>query len=177
MSEKQFAEIQTERLLMRNLKESDWEMISYLRTDELVNKFVDRPPAKTKEEALAFINRINLLNQNQESYYWTITLRDLDKMIGSIGLWHFSDNQKTAEIGYDLSPEFQGKGIMDEALKNILKFGFKKLNLDLIEAYTHYQNESSKNLLERNHFKLVAGKTDEDNPNNIIYEIKKNESF
>ena len=36
------------------------------------------------------------------------------EMIGSICLWNFTDNQKSAEIGYDLSPKYQRKGIMNE---------------------------------------------------------------
>lgn len=165
-------QIKTDRLLLRRLLVSDWEIISFLRTDKEVNKYVDRPEAKTKEEALQFIQKIDELIEKGDSYYWAITLKDVGKMIGSISLWHFSEDRKTAEVGYDLSPEFQRKGMMDEALKSILDFGFKSLGLDLIEAYTHQNNESSKNLLKRNHFKIVEGKTDEDNLNNIIFEIK-----
>ena len=161
--------------MLRKLQESDWEMISYLRSDKVVNRFVERPAAKSQVEAMAFITRINLAIEKQQSFYWTITLQGVDKMMGSISLWHFSKDRKSAEVGYDLSPEFQGKGIMDEALKRILTFGFKQLNLDLIEAHTHQQNEPSKNLLTKNKFKLVVGKKDEDNENNIIYEIKRDE--
>ena len=83
-------------------------------------------------------------------------------MIGSICLWNFSEDQKTAEIGYDLSPDYQGKGIMHESLCRIIEFGFQNLNLEFIEAFTHYKNEPSKKLLENNGFKLVPGKKDED---------------
>jgi ribosomal-protein-alanine N-acetyltransferase len=72
-----------------------------------------------------------------------------------------------------LSPKFQGKGIMNESLKSILEFGFKNLNLDLIEAYTHKRNLSSKKLLERNRFILDVNKKDEHNQDNIIYKLKK----
>jgi ribosomal-protein-alanine N-acetyltransferase len=94
-------------------------------------------------------------------------------MIGSICLWNFSKDKKIAEIGYDLSPQYQGKAIMDESLKGVLRFGFDELNLDSIEAYTNRLNESSKNLLVKNGFKRVWEKKDEDNLDNIIYEIKK----
>ena len=62
---------------------------------------------------------------------------------------------------------------MNESLHSILAFGFEILNLDLIEAYTHKKNKSSKKLLKRNRFKLVVGKKDEDNQDNIIYDLKK----
>jgi ribosomal-protein-alanine N-acetyltransferase len=138
-----------------------------------VNEFVKRPSAETQEKALKFIQKINTGIDNQNAYYWKITERNKDKMIGSICLWNFSKDHKTAEIGYDLSPDYHGKGIMNESLKNVIEFGFRKLNLDLIGAYTHKQNTNSTKLLERNGFSLVKGKKDEHNPDHIIYELKK----
>lgn len=148
-------------------------MISYLRSDKVVNKFVKRPKAETKEKALDFIDKINTGIDEKNYYYWVITEINGDQMIGSICLWNFSIDQTTAEVGFDLSPKFQGKGIMNESLQSILEFGFKILNLDLIEAYTHKKNMSSKKLLESNRFKLVVNKRDQDNQDNIIYEVKK----
>ncbi len=51
-----FPEIQTERLSLMRLKNSDWEMISYLRTDKNVNEFVNRSSAETKEKLQAESN-------------------------------------------------------------------------------------------------------------------------
>ena len=172
MTTNNFPKIQTERLSLLRLEESDWEMISFLRTDKKVNAFVNRSSAETKEEALEFIQKINTEFKNGNSFYWKITEKNTDKMIGSICLWNFSKDRKTAEIGYDLSPLYQGKGIMNESLNSIVEFGFKKLELELIEAYTHHKNDSSKKMLERNGFKLEKGKKEKDNENNIIYKLK-----
>lgn len=174
MNKAHFLEITTDRLFLRRLKQSDCEMVSYLRSDKEVNKFVKRANADSKEKALEFISKTNKGIDDQKLYYWTITEKNSTEMIGSICLWNFSKDRKTAEVGYDLSPKFQGKGIMNESLKSTLEFGFKDLNLDLIEAYTQKNNESSKKLLERNGFILVPGKKDKDNLENIIYEIKSN---
>lgn len=173
MTKNNFPEIQTERLLLTRLQNTDWEMISFLRSDKNVNEFVKRPNAETKEKALEFIDKISKGIDSQALYYWKITEKEIPEMIGSICLWNFSEDGKTAEVGYDLSPEYQGKGIMNESLKSVTEFGFQKLNLDLIEAYTHGQNKSSKKLLERNGFTLVEGKKDIDNADNIVYELKK----
>ena len=145
----------------------------FLRSDKNVTDFVNRSSAKTKEKALEFIKRINTEFENRNSFYWKMTERNTDKIIGSICLWNFSKDKKTAEIGYDLIPNHQGKGIMTKSLKNITEFGFQKLNLELIEAYTYHKNENSKKILERNGFKLVYGRKDADNENNVIYELKK----
>jgi len=173
MNNHQFQEIKTERLLLRKLKNSDWEMISFLRSDKEVNQFVKRPTAKTKEKAIEFISKINNGIDQQHLFYWAITKNDTDQTIGTICLWNFSKDQKTAEIGFDLSPKFQGKGIMTECLKSTLNFGFKKLNLDLVTAYTNKENESSKKVLERNGFKFVVDKKDEHDQDNIVYELNR----
>ena len=166
-------EILTERLVLRQLKPEDWKMISYLRSDNEVNKFVKRSSAETKEKADQFIAKITRGIENKELYYWVITEKEKSEMIGSICLWNFSDNPKSAEVGYDLSPQFQRKGVMDESMKAVLEFGFVKLKLDIIEAYTHSENESSNKLLVRNGFIHLKGEIDENNLDNIIYELKR----
>lgn len=168
-----FPIIKTERLLLRKLDVSDWNVISYLRSDVIVNKFVRRPKAENKTEAIKFIDKINEGIGNNEFIYWSICLKNRPVMIGSICLWNFSPDKKTAEVGYDLNPDFQKKGIMQEGLRSILDFGFNELNLDFIEAFTHRENESSKKLLEKNGFLLVEKRKDEDNPDNIIFAIGK----
>ena len=173
MMKNNFPEIKTKRLSLRRLEKSDWEAVSFLRSDKHVNEFVKRPSAETREKALEFISKINKGFENQDLYYWKITEKNQNEMIGSICLWNFSNDKKVAEIGYDLSPNYQGRGIMSESLKNVIDFGFKNLNLDFIQAYTHHQNTSSTTLLERNGFILVQGKKDEYNLDNIIFELKK----
>jgi ribosomal-protein-alanine N-acetyltransferase len=58
-----------------------------------------------------------------------------------------------AEIGYELLPDFQGKGIMQEAASKVIKFGVQYIGLNSIEAYTHSKNEKSTRLLEKLNFK------------------------
>lgn len=166
-------EILTERLFLRGLKQSDWKMISFLRSDKDVNEFIKRPSAESKEKALEFISKINTGSNDQISYYWAITEKNQNKMIGSICLWNFSMNNKIAEVGFDLSPKHQRKGIMNEALISVLSFGFDKLNLNTIEACTHRKNERSKKLLVNNGFNLAKDKKDGDDLDVLVYEIKK----
>ncbi len=173
---KPFPVIESKRLFLRNIEESDCEEVLFLRSDKTINKFIERPEnRKTKNisDALKFIKELKEYIENNTSIAWGITLKNDSKIIGTICLWNFSQDNKIAEVGYDLNPQFQGKGIMNEALQSILEFGFINLNLASIEAYTHQANESSKKLLERNKFELIEGKQDKQNLNNIIYEIEK----
>jgi len=170
-----FPIINTERLSLRKTKESDSDIILYLRSDETINKYIERPEnrkTKNKAEAIKFINGINEDIENGNSIFWGIALLDDPKIVGSICLWNFSTDNKRAEVGYNLIPEFQKKGLMIEALQSVIKFGFNQLQLTTIEAYTHVDNNNSTKLLKKNGFHLIKNKTDLENKSNIIFEIK-----
>ena len=81
-----FPKLTTTRLNLRQPAPSDWQMISYLRSDKEVNKLVKRPSAETKEKALAFISKAKVDFKNEKLIYWVITLKDDNQMIGSICL-------------------------------------------------------------------------------------------
>jgi ribosomal-protein-alanine N-acetyltransferase len=141
-----------------------------------VNKYLDRPKANSIEDARAFINRINA--GIHPSFFWAICFKKDSKLLGTICLWNFSEEEKKAEIGYELLPQFHGKGIMQEAFLKVVEFGFQVLELDRIEAWTTIQNTGSTKILERNHFKRNAtleNKIDRtvEGPDLIIYSLSK----
>lgn len=161
-----------ERISLRSLKDSDYSSVSYLRTDLQINRFVIRDGAETKSKALEFIKKISGQVEQQKTYYWAITLPNSDQMIGSICLWNISNDHLSAELGYDLMPEFQSTGYMTEAFGKVLDFGFQILGLDRIDAYTHSDNAKSRALLKKHHFKINKDRKDADNKANVIYELK-----
>ena len=150
---KPFPVLKTERLTLRQLASSDDNEIFALRSNENVNKYLDRKPSKSIDDAKTFIQTINKNIQKNDSIYWAITLNDTDKLIGTICLFDFSDDNLKAEIGYELLPEFQGKGIMQEATSKVIDFGIQRIGLNLIQAFTHSENQSSTRLLEKFNFK------------------------
>jgi len=171
-----FPELKTERLALRKILMLDCNEVLFLRSNKTVNKFIKRPKnrqTKNVADALKFIEEITNGVENNELFSWKITLKNNPTMIGSICLWNFSENKKTAEVGYDLNPIFQKKGIMNEALNCVIQFGFNKLNLTKIEAFTHFENEASKKLLEKNGFNFIVERKDKGNASNIIFEIEK----
>jgi len=148
-----FPVIKTERLTLRQLSANDDKEIFALRSDKQVNKYLDREPSNTIEDARKFIHKIVESVRQNESIYWAITLTDNDNLIGTICLFHFSNENDQAEIGYELLPAFQGQGIMQEATSKVIAFGFDVLGLKAIEAYTHLENENSSKLLEKYNFR------------------------
>ena len=148
-----FPVLKTERLALRQLVSSDDNEIFALRSDDNVNKYLGRKPSKSIDDAKTFIQTINKNIQENNSIYWAITLNNNDKLIGTICLYDFSDDNLKAEIGYELLPDFQGKGIMQEAISKVIDFGIQQIGLNSIEAYTHSENQSSTRLLEKFNFK------------------------
>ena len=144
-----FPILQTERLILRRLSLDDAEEIFFLRSDETVNKYIDRPRATSIEDAYNFINKTNHSIENNELIDWAIAFKNNSRLIGSICLWNIFKEENKAEVGYELLPDFQGKGIAQEAMFTVLDYGFNIMLLNKIEAYTHKENSSSIKLLEK----------------------------
>jgi ribosomal-protein-alanine N-acetyltransferase len=86
---------------------------------------------------------------NKQWFYWAISSKNSPGLIGTICLWNFNEENKSAEVGYELLPIFQGKGLMQEALSNVIVFGFKTAKFKRIIAYTHSRNDKSIKLLQK----------------------------
>ncbi|MEZ4963870.1 MAG: GNAT family N-acetyltransferase [Saprospiraceae bacterium] len=150
-----FPVFQTERLYLRQPCAGDAAKMLLLRTDASVNAFIDRAPSRSEQEMLELIQKLNRGIENNESAYWIISQPPSEDLIGTICLWQYEPESCSAEIGFELLPGFQGKGIMQEALQGVLEFAFGVIGLKKIEAYTDRRNEASLRLLRRNGFILV----------------------
>ena len=115
-------------------------------------KYIPRPLAKTKEDALAHIAMIEENIVNNTGINWAITIKENPKLIGIIGHFKISTENYRAEIGYMLLPEFNGKGYMSEAIKAVLAYGFEQMNLHSIEAIIDPENIASERVLQKNGF-------------------------
>ena|ERR1051325_1908500 len=170
-----FPELSTERLRLRQLTLGDAGEIFRLRSDERVNKYIDRPSAQSIDDAIAFINKINQGIANNESLYWAITMKGESKLIGTISLWNISKEESKAEIGYELIPEYHGKGLMQEAFARAIEYICEVLKVETVEAWTHSKNLASSKILERTGFKRdheAEAKNKEDLGENIIYQLR-----
>jgi ribosomal-protein-alanine N-acetyltransferase len=167
--------LETGRLILRKIRITDQKEIFALRTDEGVNRFIDRPRPRFKKDAKEFIRRVLNGTNKSESFYWAITLHGDSTLIGTVCLWNFTGDRKTAELGYELSEPYQGKGIMHEAVGKVIEFAFQTLGVSTIEAFTHRDNLKSHSLLDRNNFIWDKTRKDVDNENNHVLILKKSE--
>lgn len=165
--------LETERLLLKEINENHVEDILRIRSNEIINQYVHRNPPKNNYDALEFILTIRKRTENNQTFYWGISLKDQPNLIGTICLWNFSEDRKIAEVGYELLPEYHRKGIMSEALSAVLDFSFNELQLLEIVAMTHKLNENSKLLLSKHHFVLEESREDEGFPDNLVFSLKR----
>lgn len=148
-----FPEIKTARLLLRRMTIDDAAEILNLRSSEEVMQYIDRERAVTIKDAEIFLGRINASVDSNNGILWGITLKDdPEKLIGNIGFWRLIKEHYRAEVGYMLNPAFWKKGIMKEALQEVINFGFNSMNLHSIEANINPGNAASAALLESTGF-------------------------
>ena len=147
-----FPELSTERLLLRQLRFSDAHCLAELRSNKKVNEHIDRPATMQTEEANNFIEKVNRRMKDGELLYWVIDLKGTGSFAGAICLWNIEADKDRAELGYELHPDYQGRGIMQEALHTVIEFGFAKMKLAVILALTKPANKASEKLLIKNSF-------------------------
>jgi ribosomal-protein-alanine N-acetyltransferase len=105
-------------------------------------------------EAIYILEQINSDVANGESLHWGIFLKDSDEIAGTCGYYR-GFIQNSGEIGYILRPSYRGLGIMTEAVKLIVAFGFDTLKLHTVVAYTSPANSESIAVLQRAGFNKV----------------------
>lgn len=151
---KKFKDISTDRLLIRTLEMKDKEEFFKYRSMPEVYQYQSLRPTNISEIE-EFINRNNTVCLNAANLWMQLAVcLNNGQMIGDIGI-HFLDDDQ-AEIGYTLSPDYQGNGYAQEAVKAVINFGFTELKKHRITASVDPDNIKSIRLLERIGFRKEA---------------------
>ncbi len=141
--------LQTERLVLRDLKETDIPQLFELRSNDELMRFIDRDKAQTEEDAKIFYQRLKSGQSDNTGISWAVTLKGDDTMVGNIGFFNIQKEHHRAELGYFLHPKYHRKGLMAEAIKAVTNFAFSDMNVHSIEANINPENEASKKLLQK----------------------------
>ncbi len=148
-----FPTLETERLLLRKITMDDEDAMFLLRTEINATKHLNMPFfERTRQENME--NMLKIVNgvQNNELIGWAVTIKDDPKLMGTVSFHKIDKAHYRAEIGYMISPSLWGKGLMGEAVRRVIAFGFEEVKLHSIEAHVNPENQSSIQLLERNRF-------------------------
>ena len=147
-----FPVLSTKRLLLRQVTKTDANEVFGLRSDINVMKYIDRPMAKTIDDAINYIQKIENGITNNDYIAWALILKENNTLIGIISFHRIEKENYRAEIGYILAANFHRKGLMQEAVTAILDYGFNTMKLHSVEAVINPANNISAKLLEKNGF-------------------------
>ncbi|KAN0028366.1 hypothetical protein ACTFIV_010210 [Dictyostelium citrinum] len=148
--------IETERLILRDMKLEDKYDIFRYRSDSETNKYQGWIP-KTLDDVEEFIKRNpSEFNKPDTWYQLIIICKESNSIVGDIGI-HFIDMiNKQVEIGITLNKLFQKRGYAIESLNALIEYLFKSLYKHRITASLDPNNKSSIKLFEQLHFRKEA---------------------
>lgn len=142
--------METQRLLLRPFNEGDLKDFFECCHNPNLGNNAGWKPHDTLEESWEFLHTVFL---NQENI-WAMVDKKTSHLIGSIGLIPDPkrENPKARMTGYWLKESYWRQGLMTEAMRAVLTYGFKTLGLDLITANCYPSNQRSQRVLERHGF-------------------------
>lgn len=141
--------LETERLLLRKMTEADLPALYAYGRDPEVSKYVTWEQHRSLDDTRMYLDFVLHRYNNEQLAPWAIEHKESSEMIGTIDFVYWKPNQHIAEIGYALHREYWGKGIMTEAAKRIIQFGFEEMNLVRIEAVCLPENTGSFRVMEK----------------------------
>ena len=142
-------ELQTERLVLRPLRVVDCaDMYEYAKDPEVTRYLLWRPHTDVgyTRRYLEYLGGRYRLGAH---YEWALIHRQTGRMIGTCGFVQIDLANNRAEIGYVLNPAYRGAGLIPEAARRVLAFGFKELGLNRIEARYMVENTASKRVMDK----------------------------
>lgn len=145
-----FPQLETERLILRDIVQSDASDLFEIFSCEAVTRHYDLYPYRSVEEAEAIIDFFAESFESERGIRWGIGLKADDKLIGTCG--YVSLRRFRGEIGYEINPAYWRQGYASEAINAIVQFGFESLLLNRVEALVMTENNPSAALLEKNGF-------------------------
>lgn len=142
--------IATERLMLREWRDSDVDAFAAMNADPVVMEFF--PETYTEERTRRFVELIRQRWTELGYGLWAVERRDTGRFIGYVGLWpatfpaHFTP---AVEVGWRLAADQWGHGYATEAARAALDYGFNTVGLDEIVSFTSAINERSWRVMER----------------------------
>jgi ribosomal-protein-alanine N-acetyltransferase len=145
--------LETDRLSLRKLDMADKDDIVRNINEEFIYNWTLKIPYPYHEKD--FMDYLEMTKKSDEEgtyIHLTIHLKGTDEGIGGIGLMDIKKEEGLAEIGYWISKDYRGKGLVPEAIGEIVRYGFEELGLYRIEAVIFAENVSSRRVLEKSGF-------------------------
>ncbi|MFZ4556480.1 MAG: GNAT family N-acetyltransferase [Pseudanabaena sp.] len=145
----QFLTLQTPRLILRQLAIADVGDIFAYASDPQVTAYTLWDTHQTIRDSYEYVNNVALeLYRSGTGITWGIIIKESGKLIGTCSLQTTTIHRR-AELGYTLARNYWGQGLMTEAAKTAIAFGFHTIHLLRIQAFCAVENAASARVLEK----------------------------
>ncbi|SEQ78056.1 GNAT family N-acetyltransferase [Piscibacillus halophilus] len=144
-----FPELETDRTILRKLTDADAIDVFAYASQEDVTKNVTWPAHQTIQDSLDFISFAKSRYEDGQVAPWGIYHKHDQKIIGTADFVWWQHHHSAAEIGYVLSPDYWGQGIMPEVVREIIRFGFEEMDLVRIQARCFEENTNSERVMKK----------------------------
>ena len=141
-------------LRLRGFELEDAPTIIEHYNDLDVRRFLDHPFPLSLEDAKQWIHNTWETPKKGRAYFFAIALKESNQLIGTCGLFAISRINRKAELMIVIyNKKNWGKGFGTEAIRLLLNYGFKQLNLNRICLFTHDNNLRAQHIYEKIGFK------------------------
>ncbi|CAM2009426.1 GNAT family N-acetyltransferase [Acanthopleuribacter pedis] len=156
------AEVETERLLMRQWRASDLDGYAAAYADETHAKFIGGPCSRH----MAWRRMATVIGHwHLRGYgFWAVEEKASGRFVGSIGLW-YPEEWPELEVGYWLAPDMVGRGYATEAARKSRDLAYEHLGINTLISCIDHDNHASRAVVarlgavyERDHELLHFGK-------------------
>lgn len=160
--------LETDRLILRPLELRDAPALFALNKNPNVHQYLWQKPEQDIEESIKVIEYVQKqYHENNIGRFATI-LKETGEFIGWTGIKFVNDhiengNTNFYDYGYRLAEKHWNKGYATEASVFWLDYGFHRMKIDTINAYTHAQNGASNRVLQKVGFDFMEDYLDKDN--------------
>lgn len=137
------------RVVLRPLTDADVDALLSIFGDPEVVRYWSGSPWSGPEDAHRMLAADRAAFDAGGAIRLGVSLRDEDRVIGTVSLFNRSESNRRAEIGYALARSAWGQGLMHEALVQWLDWAFGPLGLHRLEADVDPENVASRRSLER----------------------------
>jgi ribosomal-protein-alanine N-acetyltransferase len=142
-------QLPTERLLLRRMRLDDAADMFDYASDAEVTKTLTWDTHLSIDDSLAFLRQMIAGYERGEQASWGIEHKADRKFIGTIGFARPREGGYVAEVGYALSRRYWGQGLMTEALRAVIDFGFRHMELRRIDCVCRVDNIGSYRVMEK----------------------------
>jgi ribosomal-protein-alanine N-acetyltransferase len=138
-----FKNIETNRLVLKNIDIDDRNFIFSQFSDDVINKYLFDAEPVTDMQGADEIIAFYVQPEPRVQHRWVIMNKLDGTKMGTCGFHCWNQADCIVEIGYDLKEEFWGDGYMQEAMKEIILFAMDEMNIKVINACIYIDNQRS----------------------------------